>query len=100
MSPEFAEFAPAQLPLTATCQLGSLTVRSNSWISNGFKSRSGSYPFAPVVQGSGVLPTEGHKFPIGKAAGRNESESRCSLVTALKMPTLGRSMGSGLDCLV
>ena len=27
--------------------------------------------FASVVQGSGVLVTEGRKFPIGKAAGRN-----------------------------
>ena len=35
----------------------------------------------PVVQGSGVLVTEGRKFPIGKAAGRNESEPICSLVT-------------------
>jgi hypothetical protein len=36
--------------------------------------------FGPVVQGSGVLVTEGRKFPIGKAAGRNASEPACSLV--------------------
>jgi len=36
--------------------------------------------FAPVVQGSGVLVTEGRKFPIGKATGRNASEPGCSLV--------------------
>jgi len=58
-----------------------LAVRSNSCISSGLKSRPGSCPFAPVAQGSGVLVTGGRKFPIGKAAGRNESEPRCSLVT-------------------
>jgi hypothetical protein len=57
-----------------------LTVRSNSWISDGLKSRPGNYPFAPVAQGSGVLVTGGRKFPIGKAVGRNASEPRCSLV--------------------
>jgi len=61
-------------------ELGIASVRSNSWISNGFKSRPGSYPFAPVAQGSGVLATEGRKFPIGKAAGRNASEPVRSLV--------------------
>ena len=39
-----------------------------------------SIPTAPVVQGSGVLVTEGRKFPIGKAAGRNASEPVRSLV--------------------
>ena len=53
-------------------------------MSNGLKSRPGSYPFAPVVQGSGVLVTEGRKFPIGKAAGRNESEPGCSLVNLIE----------------
>jgi len=37
-------------------------------------------PFAPVVQGSGVLATGGRKFPMVKAAGRNASEPICSLV--------------------
>ena len=50
-------------------------------MSNGFKSRPGSYPFAPVVQESGVLATGGRKFSIGKAAGRNASEPTGSLVT-------------------
>ena len=40
--------------------------------------------FVPVAQGSGVLATEGRKFPIGKAAGRNESEPRCSLVSSFE----------------
>ena len=39
--------------------------------------------FAPVVQGSGVLVTGGRKFPIGKAAGRNASEPRSSLVNPI-----------------
>ena len=68
------------LPESANIQKSSLTVRSNSWISNGFKSRPGSCPFTPVVQGSGVLVTEGRKFPIDKAAGRNASEPTGSLV--------------------
>ena len=34
----------------------------------------------PVVQGSGVLATGGREFPIGNAAGRNESEPISSLV--------------------
>ncbi len=63
-------------------QCPALTVRSNDCFTySGLKSRTGSYPFAPVVQGSGVLVTRGRKFPIGKAAGRNESEPTRSLVT-------------------
>ena len=34
------------------------------------------------------MATRGRKFPIGKAAGRNESEPTGSLVNCLKMPTL------------
>ncbi|MBU3947184.1 MAG: hypothetical protein KJ882_01650 [Proteobacteria bacterium] len=34
----------------------------------------------PVVQGSGVLATGGREFPIGKTAGRSESEPISSLV--------------------
>jgi len=34
------------------------------------------------------LVTRGRKFPIGKTAGRNESEPICSLVNCSKMPTL------------
>lgn len=41
----------------------------------------------PVVQGSGVLATEGREFPIGKTAGRSESEPISSLVNRTKMPT-------------
>ena len=65
-----------------------MSVRSNSLISHGFKSRPGSCPYTPVAQGSGVLATGGRKFPIGKAAGRNASEPRCSLVKLMEMPTL------------
>ena len=60
--------------------MGNMSVRSNSLISLGFKSRPGSCPYTPVAQGSGVLATGGRKFPIGKAAGRNESEPTRSLV--------------------
>lgn len=35
-------------------ELKGLTVRSNNCGSNGLKSRPGSCPFTPVVQGSGV----------------------------------------------
>ena len=49
-------------------------------LSCGLKSRPGSYPYAPVVQGSGVRAIGGRKFPIGKAAGRNASEPTGSLV--------------------
>ena len=62
-------------------------VRSNSCSSCGLKSRPRSCPYTLVVQGSGVLATGGREFPIGKAAGRNASEPRCSLVSDLKMPT-------------
>ena len=48
--------------------------------SSRLKSCPGNYPYAPVVQGSGVLVTRGRKFPIGKATGRNESELTGSLV--------------------
>ena len=48
--------------------------------SSGLKSRPGSYPFTPVVQGSGARVIGGRKFPIGKAAGRNASEPTGSLV--------------------
>jgi len=64
-----------------------VSVRSNNLISHGLKSRSGSCPYTPVVQGSGVLVTGGRKFPIGKAAGRNASEPIRSLVKLMKMPT-------------
>jgi hypothetical protein len=63
------------------------SVRSNSCSSCGLKSRPRSCPCALVVQGSGVLATGGREFPIGKAAGRNGSEPRCSLVSCLEMPT-------------
>ena len=68
-------------------QLSMVSVRSNNLISYGLKSRPGSCPFTPVVQGSGVLVTGGRKFPIGKAAGRNASEPISSLVKLMKMPT-------------
>ena len=58
------------LPIFLLPKNGEVSVRSNSWISYGFKSRLGSCPFTPVAQGSGVLVTRGRKFPIGKAAGR------------------------------
>jgi len=61
-----------------------LTVCSNSLLSNGLKSRPRNYPFTLVAQGSGVRATEGREFPIGKIAGRNESEPICSLVTYCK----------------
>jgi hypothetical protein len=61
-------------------KLSKVSVRSNSLISRGFKSRPGSCPYTSVAQGSGVLVTGGRKFPIGKAAGRNESEPTRSLV--------------------
>ena len=48
--------------------------------SSGLKSRPGSYPLTPVVQGSGVGAIWGRKFPIGKPAGRNASEPTGSLV--------------------
>jgi hypothetical protein len=70
-------------------------------MSNGLKSRPGSYPFAPVVQGSGVLVTEGREFPIGKAAGRNESEPGCSLVNLIEdadpVVMWGRPLCRGFD---
>jgi hypothetical protein len=56
------------------------SVRSNNCLSSRLKSCLGNYPFIPVAQGSGVLVTEGRKFPIGKASGRNASEPICSLV--------------------
>ena len=57
-----------------------MPVRSNSLMSSELKSRPRSCPYTSVAQGSGVLVTGGRKFPIGKAAGRNESEPGCSLV--------------------
>ena len=59
------------------------SVRSNNCLSNGLKSRPGNYPYTPVVQGSGVRAIRGRKFPIGKAAGRNESNLISSLVTII-----------------
>ena len=73
-----------------------VSVRSNSWISNGFKSRPGSFPFTPVAQGSGVLATRGRKFPIGKAAGRNESEPRSSLVNTNRRCRPSGQMGKAV----
>jgi hypothetical protein len=63
-------------------QVNKLTasVRSNNCLSCGLKSRPGNCPYTSVAQGSGVLVTGCRKFPIGKAAGRNASEPRCSLV--------------------
>jgi len=61
-------------------EINILSVRSNSLISSELKSRPRSCPYTSVAQGSGVLATGGRKFPIGKAAGRNESEPGCSLV--------------------
>lgn len=61
-------------------KIGMVSVRSNSCKFSGFKSCLGSCPYTPVAQGSGVLATEGRKFPIGKALGRNESEPIRSLV--------------------
>jgi len=49
-------------------------VMTASHTSSGLKSRPGNYPYASVVQGSGVLVTRGRKFSIGKTAGRNDSE--------------------------
>ena len=57
-----------------------MTVRSNCRKSSELKFRLGNCPYAPVVQGSGVLATGGREFPIGKATGRNASEPVCSLV--------------------
>jgi len=68
-------------------EISKVSVRSNNYLSNGLKSRPGNYPYAPVVQGSGVLVTGGRKFPIGKAAGRNASEPGCSLVKLMETPT-------------
>lgn len=48
--------------------------------SHGLEFRPGSYPFTPVVQGSGVRVIGSRKFPIGKAAGRNAREPIGSLV--------------------
>jgi len=60
------------------------SVRSNNRLSIGLKSRPGSCPCASVAQGSSVLETGGCEFPIGKAAGRNASESICSLVNIVE----------------
>jgi hypothetical protein len=72
---------PLQIPILL-CQLKNLraSVRSNNCLSYGLKSRPGNCPYTPVAQGSGVLVTGCRKFPAGKAAGRNASEPRCSLV--------------------
>jgi hypothetical protein len=41
-----------------------------------------------VVQGSGAVVIRGREFPIGKVAGRNESEPTSSLVNEVEKPTL------------
>ena len=63
---------------------GMLHIRQNKtgtslWI----KSRERSCPYAFLVPGSGVRVIGGRKFPKGKAAGRNASEPRRSLVTLI-----------------
>ena len=76
-----APFSMTEL-ITAIKNLRNLraSVRSNNCLSYGLKSRPGNCPYTPVAQGSGVLVTGCRKFPAGKAAGRNASEPRCSLV--------------------
>ena len=76
-------------------------VRSNNCLSSGLKSRPGNYPCAPVAQGSGVLATEGRKFPIGKAADRNASKPTSSLVIEIgdADPVIGRGRPSRM-CLL
>lgn len=69
-------------------------------ISSGLKSRERSCPYAFLAPGSGVRVIGGRKFPKGKAAGRNASEPRRSLVTRMEEPTLwsegeGRWMSAG-----
>jgi len=65
-----------------------LTVRSNSSMSSGLKSRPRSCPYTLVAQGSGIGVIRGREFPIGKVSGRNESEPTSSLVNELEKPTL------------
>ena len=50
-------------------------------ITSGLKSRERSCPYAFLAPGGGVRVIGGRKFPKGKAAGRNASEPRRSLVT-------------------
>jgi len=51
-----------------------------------------------VAQGSGVRATEGREFPIGKIAGRNESEPICSLVTDCKCRPCGHKGKAEVLC--
>jgi hypothetical protein len=77
------------------------SVRSNNCLSCGLKSRPGSFPYAPVAQGSGVLATGGREFPIGKVTGRNVSEPICSLVNksegADSVDVWGRPLSTNLE---
>ena len=70
-------------------------------ISSGLKSRERSCPYAFLAPGSGVRVIGCRKFPKGKAAGRNASEPRRSLVTQMEKPPLwsegeGRWMNAGI----
>jgi hypothetical protein len=71
-----------------------LTVRSNSSVSSGLKSRPRSCPYALVAGGSGAGVIWGREFPNCKRAGRNASEPMSSLVNELEPPTLW-SKGEG-----
>ena len=70
-------------------------------ISSGLKSRERSCPYTFLAPGSGVRVIGCRKFPKGKAAGRNASEPRRSLVTQMEEPTLwsegeGRWIDAGI----
>ena len=70
-------------------------------ISRGLKSRERSCPYTFLAPGSGVRVIGCRKFPKGKAAGRNASEPRRSLVTQMEEPTLwsegeGRWIDAGI----
>jgi hypothetical protein len=65
-----------------------LSVRSNSSVSSGLKSRPRSCPCALVARGSGVVVTRGREFPSSKIAGRNVNEPMSSLVNEVEKPTL------------
>ena len=70
-------------------------------ISSGLKSRERSRSYVFLAPGSGIRAIRGRKFLKGKAAGRNASEPRRSLVTQMEEPTLwpegeGRWMSAGI----
>ena len=57
-----------------------MSVCRNNCFSNRLESCRGSCPYASLAPGSSVRVTGGCKFPMGKGAGRSESEPMCSLV--------------------